>query len=160
MSDTTTRLDTSEIRLPEDVPPRWANSLMKWALTVPGLQGMIGQGVALLTFTGRRSGTRYTIPVSYDRDGDTVTIITKKVRNWWHNFESPADVAIRLAGRDHTGTATIWSGDERILSYMEEFLARRPIDAKAYGLDKDDLATEKIARILPHIVLIRISLDG
>lgn len=157
MTDSTTKPDTSEVRLPEDVPTRWANSLMKWALTTPGLQGMIGQGVALLTFTGRRSGTQYKIPVSYDRDGDTVTVITKRVRNWWHNFESPAEVRVRLAGREYAGTATI-RDDENVLAYMTEFLARRPIDAKAYGLDKDDLAAEKIERIMPHIVLIDIAL--
>ena len=157
MTHMTTKPDTSEVRLPEDVPPRWANSLMKWALTTPGLQGMIGQGVALLTFTGRRSGTQYTIPVSYDRDRDTVTVITKRVRDWWHNFESPAEVRVRLAGREYAGTATI-RDDDNVLAYMTEFLARRPIDAKAYGLDKNDLAAEKIERIIPHIVLIDIAL--
>ena len=49
MTDST----TTEVRLPDDRPPNWANSMMRWALTIPGLQGMIGQGVALLGFTGR-----------------------------------------------------------------------------------------------------------
>jgi hypothetical protein len=42
-------------------------------------------------------------------------------------------------------------------------LGKRPIDAKAYGLKKDEVTREKIARILPNIVLIRIEiapLDG
>jgi hypothetical protein len=39
---------------------------------------------------------------------------------------------------------------------MTSYLEKRPIDAKAYGLKKDEITREKIARILPHIVVIRI----
>jgi hypothetical protein len=41
---------------------------------------------------------------------------------------------------------------------MTDYLAKRPVDAKAYGLDKSDLAREKVARIIPHVVLIRIEI--
>lgn len=152
MTDTS----TTEVRLPEDVPPKWANSLMKWALTAPGLERMIGQGVALLTFTGHKTGQKYTIPVSYQRDDDTVTIITKRVRNWWRNFETPAEVELRIAGREYHGKAEITLDDEANLDFMTEYLADRPIDAKAYGLTKTELTREKVAPIIPHIVVIRV----
>lgn len=154
MTDTS----TTEVRLPEDVPPKWANALMKWAITTPGLERMVGQGVALFTFTGHKTGQRYAIPVSYQRDGDTVTIITKKARNWWRNFEMPADVELRLAGRDYTGKAEVCLDDGANLDFMTDYLAKRPIDAKAYGLAKSELARDKVARIIPHVVLIRIDL--
>jgi hypothetical protein len=153
-----TDISTTEVRLPRDVPPKWANSLMKWALTTPGLERMIGQGVALFTFTGHKTGDRYQIPVSYQRDDDTVTIITKKVRNWWRNFETPAEVELRLAGRVYSGKAEICRDEEANLNFMTDYLAKRPVDAKAYGLDKSDLAREKVARIIPHVVLIRIEI--
>jgi hypothetical protein len=147
---------TTEVRLPDDRPPNWANSMMKWALTAPGLQGMIGQGVALLSFTGRRTGKHYTIPVSYHREGDIVTVITKRQRNWWHNFETPLEVELRLAGRTFAGKAEARSSDDDTLEFMTSYLEKRPIDAKAYGLKKDEITREKISRILPHIVVIRI----
>lgn len=149
---------TAEVQLPQDVPPDWANSLMAWALKTPIIQSMVGQGVALLTFAGHKSAKRYTIPVSYYRDGDTVTVITKRVRNWWRNFQTPAEVDLRLAGKTYTGIATIRSEDEDKLGFMVDYLAKRPIDAKAYGLGKDEIVREKIARIIPHIVIIDITL--
>ena len=152
MTDTS----TTDVRLPEDIPPKWANALMKLALTTPGLERMIGQGVALLTFTGHQTGQKYTIPVSYQRDGDTVTIITKRVRNWWRNFEVPAEVDIRIAGLDYHGRAGIELEKNENLDFMTTYLAKRPIDAKAYGLAKSDLSREKVARIIPHIVVIRV----
>lgn len=130
---------------------------MKWALTVPGIENMVGQGVALLTYTGRRTGATYTIPVSYHREGDTVTVITKKQRHWWHNFEAPTEVELRLAGHTYAGKAQIETGDTDTLDFMTEYLKKRPIDAKAYGLAKDEVTREKIERIVPHIVVIRIA---
>ena len=153
-----TDFPTTEVRLPDDRPPNWANSMMKWALTTPGLQGMIGQGVALLTFAGRKTGKHYTIPVSYRRDDDVVTVITKRQRKWWHNFETPLEVELRLAGRSFAGKAEARSSDEETLELMVDYLSKRPIDAKAYGLKKDEVTREKIARILPHIVVIRIEI--
>ncbi|MGH8949276.1 MAG: nitroreductase/quinone reductase family protein, partial [Acidimicrobiia bacterium] len=150
---------TTEVRMPEDVPPRWANSLMRWAVTTPGLQAMVGQGVALLGFDGRKTGRRYTIPVSYHRDDDIVTVVTKRQRKWWHNFETPLDVELRLAGHDYSGKAEAMDSDDETLEFMTGYLQERPIDAKAYGLKKDEVTREKIARILPHIAVIRIEID-
>ena len=149
---------TADVQLPQDVPPDWANSLMAWALKTPVIQSMVGQGVALLTFSGHKSARSYTIPVSYYREGDTVTVITKRVRNWWRNFETPAEVRLRLAGEEFDGIARIRSEDEDKLEFMTDYLAKRPVDAKAYGLAKDEIVKEKIARIIPHIVVIDITL--
>jgi hypothetical protein len=154
-----TETTTIDVEIPNDRPPSWANSMMKWALTTPGFQGMVGQGVALLSFTGRKTGKRYTIPVSYDREGDTVTVITKRMRKWWHNFETPIEVELRLAGETFVGKAEIETDDTGVLDYMTGYLQKRPIDAKAYGLAKDERTREKIARIVPHIVVIRIEIS-
>jgi hypothetical protein len=149
----------AEVQLPDDKPPGWANSLMKWALTTPGLQSMVGQGVALLSFEGRRTAKTYLIPVSYHQADDVVTIVTKKARKWWHNFESPIEVVLRLAGRDYIGRAQIESNADDALEFMTEYLKERPVDAKAYGLAKDARTREQIARIIPKIVVIRVQID-
>lgn len=148
-----------EVRMPQDKPPTWANSLMKWALRTPGLQAMVGREVALLSFTGRKTGQSYTIPVSYQREGDTVTVVTKKLRNWWRNFETPAEVELRLAGLVYSGKAEVIAMDQEALDFMTQYLEKRPIDAKAYGLQKDEIIPAKIARIMPHIVVIRIEVS-
>jgi hypothetical protein len=154
-----TASQTTEVHVPQDRPPNWANSWMKWALTTPGIEKMIGQAVALMDFRGRRSARAYSIPVSYHRQDDIVTVITKRQRKGWHNFESPIEVELRLAGRKYTGTAEIEADHDEVLEFMTEYLKRRPIDAKAYGLAKDERTREKIAQIIPHIVVIRIAIS-
>lgn len=63
---------------------------------------------ALVTYTGRKSGRRYTIPVLYRDNGDEVTIGVgwpdRKV--WWRNLTGeggPVDLVVR--GRELTGHA-------------------------------------------------------
>ena len=123
-------LETEQIQVPDDRPPGWANSLMRWALTTPGIQSWVGQGVALLTFTGRRSGKRYTIPVSYQRSDDVVTVVTKRVRKWWHNFETPAEAELRIAGHTYAGKAELIQSEAEVSDFMVDYLAKRPIDAE------------------------------
>lgn len=148
----------TDTRLPDSRPPDWANSLMKWACSTPILQRMVGQGVALISFEGRKTGNRYTIPVSYFREDNTVTIITKRQRKWWHNFESPIEVELRLAGSTFRGKASIETDQASNLNFMVEYLKKRPIDAKAYGLGKDELVPDRVARIIPQIVVIEIDI--
>lgn len=154
MSDTR----TEQVVVPEDIPPAWANSLMKWALGAPVIEKWVGKEVAVLSFTGRRTGAEYEIPVSYFREDDTVTVITKRRRTWWHNFETPTQVRIRLAGEDYTGMAEIVADETEVLDFMVGYLDKRPIDAKAYGLGTDEIITAKVAKIVPQIVMIRITL--
>lgn len=147
-----------EVHLPDDRPPAFANALMRWALTTPVLERWVGNDVALITFVGRKTGTVYTVPVSYDRHDDTVTIVTKRVRKWWRNFETPHEVALRLAGQDYVGKAQIVTDPTTALEFMVGYLKNRPIDAKAYGLARD-VTREKIAKIVPDIVVIRVQVS-
>jgi hypothetical protein len=145
-----------ELQMPDDKPPAFANAIMRWAVTTPWVERWVGQGVALLTFPGRRTGTLYEIPVSYHRDGDEVTIVTKRLRQWWHNFETPHGVKLRLAGHDYVGEAEVESDMTAASDFMLGYLRSRPIDAKAYGLAKDEITKKHIERIVPGIVVIRV----
>ena len=51
--------------------PKWLNCVMKFVLRSP-LHGVVSKKIMLLTFTGRKSGKRYTIPVSYTQKGDAL----------------------------------------------------------------------------------------
>ena len=59
--------------------------------------------VALITYTGRRTGRDYTIPCFYRDKGDEVTIAVgwpdRKV--WWRNLTGEDGAAVRLLIRGH-----------------------------------------------------------
>jgi hypothetical protein len=66
------------------------------------IHGLASGRVALITYTGRRSGREYTIPCFYRDKGDEVTIPVgwpeRKV--WWHNLTGDGG-PVRLLVQGH-----------------------------------------------------------
>jgi F420H(2)-dependent quinone reductase len=63
--------------------------------------------LVLLTVTGRRSGRRFTFPVGYRQDGDTVTVAVgwPERKQWWRNLREEAPVGLVLRGVRRSGRA-------------------------------------------------------
>lgn len=59
----------------------WYNSIMKWILRSP-LHGLINKSIMLITYTGRKSGKVYTIPVNYVRHGGLLSVTSYRHRTW------------------------------------------------------------------------------
>ncbi len=154
-------MSDDSVRVPTWTPPRWMNIAMGFLLRTPGLQRLLGRATALITFTGRRSGRRYTTPVTYTRSDDAVIILSKKFRTWWRNLASHPEVELRLAGEVVRGHAEASRGDASALATLIEYLQSRPRDAKFYGvrLGPDGEPDERDARaLLPQIVVVRVAL--
>jgi deazaflavin-dependent oxidoreductase (nitroreductase family) len=150
-----------QITVPTGTPSAFSNSMVALMLKTPGLQRFLGRALMLLTFTGRRSGERYTIPVSYARVGDRVLAVTKVFRHWWKNFETNPEVELRLAGKVYAGRASAAVGDESRFEQLRDYLATRPMDAKAYGVRMENRSpvAEDVRALLPQVVMVDITLD-
>jgi len=156
-------MTTETLTVPTWTPPKWLNGMMKVLLRTPGLQNWIGKSIALITFTGRRSGKSYSTPVTYCREGDTVIVLSKKFRTWWRNFLEEPQVELRLKGRTLRGRAHVGIGDEADLPALVTFLENRRMDAKAYGVPftpEGRIHQDQARAILPQIVIIRITLGS
>lgn len=74
----------------------------------PLAQRVFGRLIAVVTYTGRRTGRTFTMPVFYFRRRDTVTIgvALPDSKRWWRNFLGDgAPISLTMAGRTHTGHA-------------------------------------------------------
>lgn len=147
------------------VPPprvlRLINPLVAALLRSP-FHRLLSREVLLLTFTGRRSGRRITIPVGYTREGDTLTLFS--TRSWWQNLRGGAAVAVRLAGRPRTARAT--PTDDRaavsaeVQRYIDQYGARKA--GRRIGIALDPAcppAPDELLSDLPHLAVIRLALD-
>ncbi len=146
---------------PEREVPALVNAAMKLVLKTPGLQAIVGKTVALITVTGRRSGRRYTTPVSYTRAGDTVTIVTRRSRAWWRNLGERPEVELRLRGKDVPGRVKVIADQEALVPIIAGFFRALPRDAKFWGarLEKDGEPDQRDVRALaPHAVAAQIAL--
>lgn len=63
----------------------------------------LSKRLLILTFTGRKSGKRYSIPLGYVQQGNTVWLATAS--GWQKNFHGGAPVSLRIQGHDYTGIA-------------------------------------------------------
>jgi len=132
------------------------------AILSPPLHPLLSNNRLVLTFTGRRSGTRYATPVNYLRRSGELLISTDS--GWWHNLDGGAPVELRLQGRRRHGRAVV----DRDPAAVAEGLTALVRDHPAYGrwahvrVDADgepdpDAVAAEVAR---GRVLIRVQVDS
>ena len=119
-----------------DIMNGLANGIMTVLLRSP-LDGLVSRRVVLITVSGRRSGRLYTTPVNYVRDGDIITVISRRNRTWWRNLRGGAQVTVRVRGKDLKGVAEVVVDDKEAVAkallalhprYSAERAARRAQD--------------------------------
>ena len=76
--------------------------------TSPRFGGLVNRNIAILGYTGRRSGRMFSIPVAYRRTGETITVNANlpQTKTWWRNFLGDGGpVTVQFDGGEHTGHA-------------------------------------------------------
>jgi hypothetical protein len=74
----------------------------------PRFGRLVGRSIVMLTYTGRRSGRTFTIPVGYRRtaDGVAIRVSLPDSKTWWRNFlGAGGPLSLRLDGVDRAGRA-------------------------------------------------------
>jgi deazaflavin-dependent oxidoreductase (nitroreductase family) len=82
------------------------------------IEGMHRGRLVLLTTTGRRTGSRHTTPMMFDRDGDRVFVMASnqgdpKEPEWYRNLVANPRVKVELADETFEATAAPLEGGER-----------------------------------------------
>jgi hypothetical protein len=100
------------------------------------LHGVLSKNTLLISFTGRKSGKLYSTPLSYMRDGNTITCMT--TGKWWKNVRGGAPVTVWLEGKRLHGMATPDTDRAHVTDAMQPFFRRVRRDARMYGVKLDD----------------------
>jgi deazaflavin-dependent oxidoreductase (nitroreductase family) len=93
----------------------WFNPIIKLILRSP-FHGLLSSNMLLVSYTGRKSGRAYTIPVNYVRAGDCQYTVSFTGRNWWRNLRGGAAVSLRLKGRDLPAVADVIAEPEEAVT--------------------------------------------
>ncbi len=120
----------------------------------------LGKNLTLFTYTGRKSGRRYSFPLGYFRAGQTVAIFAGNP--WWKNFRDPAPVTLTIGGQPLAGTAQVVTRPGEANGWLLAYLRALPSYAKFYDVTLDaegrpDAAA--VARASQSKVVVRIDLD-
>jgi deazaflavin-dependent oxidoreductase (nitroreductase family) len=114
---TTTRAITRKKRL-----ERFGNLFVIALLRSP-LHRLVSGSLLLISFRGRRTGRRFTIPVMYaERDGAlTIFVGHPERKTWWRNLRNGAEVEVRLRGDRLRGRAAVADDAAVASTYLERY---------------------------------------
>ena len=96
------------------------------ALLRSPLHSLMDKSTILVTITGRKSGKKYTFPISYMRDGDTLMMISQREHSWWKNLRGGAQVTLYLQGRTLKATGEVFTDAETVANKLLLFLRQFP----------------------------------
>lgn len=82
----------------------------------------------LLTYTGRRTHRRRSLPVMYARDGDRLVVVAGQPerKQWWRNLRGGAPVEVRVRGRRRQGRARIATEPHELAAALALYRERFP----------------------------------
>ncbi|OZC71412.1 hypothetical protein CH251_16465 [Rhodococcus sp. 06-462-5] len=91
------------------------NRVFMVVMKAPVLDRVLGRSMGILTYTGRKSGKKISLPLAIGRKGDhlKVRVAMPDKKNWWRNFTNDGGgrVDVDLGGVHHTGLATATRDD-------------------------------------------------
>jgi hypothetical protein len=91
---------------------RAVNTVAVGLINAPVLGRLVGRGLVMIRYVGRRSGRTFETPVGYRRSGARITIgvASPDAKNWWRNFlgEGGPITFLNLDGVGRTGHAVAY----------------------------------------------------
>jgi deazaflavin-dependent oxidoreductase (nitroreductase family) len=105
---------------------RVVNALPKLILRSP-LHSLMSKQFLLLIYTGRKSGKRYTVPISYVEVGETLLLATD--RPWWKNVRGSAQVQVWLRGKKREARTEVVTDEATIRELYRSILSENPTQA-------------------------------
>jgi deazaflavin-dependent oxidoreductase (nitroreductase family) len=140
---------------------RFFNPVARFILS-SRLHAVMSGRVALLTFTGRKTGRSYTTPVSYVREGSSLLI--PGGGGWWKNLGSGRPSRVLLQGTWHSVTPELVSAPNDLAMVLQRMLAANPAISIFIGVSPgpgghpDPEALERERR--RGFVVVRLRLDA
>ncbi len=130
------------------------------ALLRSPLHGWMSHNTMLLEFSGRKSGERYSTPVTYlERDG-CVHCFTDRTGVWWRNLQHGAEVRMTLRGEAVAGkSSVVTDGGAEMQRALGDFLRGAPRDASYAGVELDaagEPRADQLAEAAGRLAWIRI----
>ena len=135
------------------------------ALLRSPLHVIASKALLVLSWSGRKSDRRFSIPVGYQEEEDALIVMISKrdEKNWWKNFQTPwpADLVLRGTLRSALGEV-VPIGSPEFFEHCERTLERLPwMGSQFGGLEFDrssGLTDEQRETLSTHVGIVRFEL--
>jgi hypothetical protein len=163
----------------------WYNPIIKLLLLSP-LHGFASRDILLLEYTGRRSGKKITVPLSYireeldtgvveggennevDKDGESDSsnvvheadylILSLRRRTWWRNLKGSAPVRLRVRGKWISGVGEAIEDKEKAVHDLGLYIQQHTYLAKYFEvrIEEGKPDPEDLAREVEKRLMVRV----
>ena len=115
----------------------WYNPMMIWLIRSP-LHSFVSKNMMLITYTGRKSGESYTVPVNYLQDGETLYITSLHERTWWRNLRDGQSVSLHLRGKDIQAKPQVAESDQEVAALLDTYFQLAPQMTRYFEINLDE----------------------
>ena len=125
------------------------------------LHPLMSKKYLLLSFTGRKSGKKYTTPMSYIREADSLLMTTDSP--WWKNLRGGAPVTVRVEGYEHKGIGEAITQHAEVVRVLGKLLDAQPGYGKYIGLKSspgEQVDPAELERVAYDRVVVRVLLSS
>ena len=142
-----------------------ANPFVHLILSSP-LNGWMSNSLLLVSYQGRKSGKKFTVPVQYVQSGNYLYIIPGAAgqKIWWRNLRGGAPVEVTLRGHQLQAFAEVLTCEQDsgiIEEALKDFLERFPAATRLYSIQSQPDGTlneEDLRQASTFVILVRVSL--
>lgn len=136
----------------------WYNSILVWLLRSP-FHRLVSGNMLALSYTGRKSGKTYVLPVSYAQHGETLWVTSQRKRTWWRNLRGGAPVRLVLRGQAVAARAEALEEETTVAAGLASFYTALPVAARCsqVRLEADGQPNPiDISALVPGKVVVRV----
>jgi deazaflavin-dependent oxidoreductase (nitroreductase family) len=134
----------------------WINPIMIWLIRSP-FHKLVSNSMMVVTYTGRKSGKLFDVPVDYSRQDNVLFTISLRHRKWWRNLRGGAQVHLRLQGKDVQALATVSADDQSVAAYLMDLVRRNPVYARflqiGCNMDGNPVPTDALRAAEKRVVI-------
>ncbi len=132
------------------------NDFVKFFLGTP-LHNFLGNTM-VITVTGYKTGRKYSTPVGFYREGNTLWVISSRNRTWWRNVKSGANVSLLLKGKTMNAFAEAELNEKVVENRLLEYICQIPMSARSFGVRMENKIpnAEDIAHVAKEKLFIKV----
>ena len=137
------------------------NDFMSWVLRSP-FHAMLSNNMMLITVHGRKTGKKYTLPVSYYQQDGCLWVLSNRSRTWWRNVQGGADVSLLLRRQPVSAFAEAELETRAVERLLCEYLRYIPQSARSMGIRMENEAPnpQDIERTAKDRMFVRVKLSS
>jgi hypothetical protein len=141
----------------------WFDPIIKTILRSP-LHRMVSGNMMLMTYTGRKSGRQYQVPMDYfvikSTGAKYLATLSRPERTWWRNLRGREEVNVLVEGTTHLADANVFESRAQVEDLLYELFAQYPDMGGRFNVEVVRGGPERsdIARLAGETVFIRTEL--